>query len=50
LILKQEEYEKAEDSKDIARLVPQIEMLKFVLFLVDLKKSDKKKERIGDMI
>ena len=31
---KQEEYEKAEASEDIARLVPEIEMLKFVLFLV----------------
>jgi hypothetical protein len=31
---KQEEYEKAEDSEHIERLVPEIEMLKFVLFLV----------------
>ena len=34
LKVKQEEYEKATDSKDIERLVPEIEMLKFVLFLV----------------
>jgi hypothetical protein len=31
---KQKEYEKAIDSEDIERLVPEIEMLKFVLFLV----------------
>jgi hypothetical protein len=31
---KQEQYEKAEDSEDIERLVPETEMLKFVLFLV----------------
>jgi hypothetical protein len=31
---KQEEYEKAIDSEDIERLVSEIEMLKFVLFLV----------------
>jgi hypothetical protein len=31
---KQEECEKAEDSEDIERLVSEIEMLKFVLFLV----------------
>jgi hypothetical protein len=31
---KQEEYEKATDSDDIERLVPEIEMLQFVLFLV----------------
>ena len=35
----QEEYEKAEGSEDIERLVPEIQMLKFGLFLVcrDLK-------------
>jgi hypothetical protein len=32
--VRQKEYEKAEDSEDIERLVPEIEMLKFVLFLV----------------
>jgi hypothetical protein len=31
---KQKEYEKAIDSEDIERLVPEIEILKFVLFLV----------------
>jgi hypothetical protein len=31
---KQDEYEKATDSEDIERLLPEIEMLKFVLFLV----------------
>lgn len=31
---KQEEYEEAEDSQDIERLIPEIEMLQFVLFLV----------------
>jgi hypothetical protein len=31
---KEKEYEEAEDSEDIERLVPEIEMLKFVLFLV----------------
>ena len=30
---KQEEYEKAEDSEDIERLIPEIEMLKFVLYV-----------------
>ena len=34
LKVKQEEYEKAADSEDIERLVPEIEMLKFVLYLV----------------
>ena len=34
LEVKQEEYGKAEDSEYIERLVPEIEMLKFVLFLV----------------
>ena len=34
---KQEEYEKAEDSDDIGRLIPEIEMLKFVLCLVSRK-------------
>ena len=34
LKVKQKEYEKAKDSEDIERLVPEIEMLKFVLFLV----------------
>ena len=33
LKVKQEEYGKAEDSEDIERLIPEIEMLKFVLFL-----------------
>jgi hypothetical protein len=39
LAVKQKEYEKAIDSEDIERLVPEIEMLQFVLFLVcrDLK-------------
>ena len=32
--LKQEEYEEAEDSEDIERLIPEIEMLKFVLVVV----------------
>jgi|SRR5215211_3777676 len=31
---KQEEYEKAKDSEDIERLVSEIEMLKFLFFLV----------------
>lgn len=34
LQVKQEEYEEAQDSEDIERLVSEIEMLKFVLFLV----------------
>jgi hypothetical protein len=34
LKVKLEEYEKAMDSEDIERLVPEIEMLRFVLFLV----------------
>jgi hypothetical protein len=34
LKLKQEEYEEAEDSEDIERLIPEIEMLKFVLVVV----------------
>jgi hypothetical protein len=36
---KQEEYEEAADSEDIERLVPEIEMLKFVLFLVSRNKD-----------
>jgi hypothetical protein len=36
---KQEEYEEATDSEDIERLVPEIEMLKFVLFLVSRNKD-----------
>ena len=34
LIIRQKEYEKATDREDIERLVPEIEMLRFVLFLV----------------
>ena len=34
LKVKQKEYDKAEDSEDIERQVPEIEMLKFLLFLV----------------
>src|SRR5215216_5837229 len=34
LKVREEEYEKAEGSEDIKRLVPEIEMLQFVLFLV----------------
>jgi hypothetical protein len=34
LKVKQREYEKAMNREDIERLVPEIEMLKFVLFLV----------------
>ena len=30
---KQKEYEQAEDSEDIERLIPEIEMLKFVLYV-----------------
>jgi hypothetical protein len=36
---KQEEYEEATDSEDIERLVPEIEMLKFVLFLMSRNKD-----------
>ena len=36
---KQKEYEKAQDSEDIERLIPEIEMLKFVLFLISRKSS-----------
>jgi hypothetical protein len=36
---KQKEYEKAEDSKEIERLIPEIELLKFVLFLVRENKT-----------
>ena len=38
---KQEEYGKAEDSEDIERLVSEIEMFKFVLFLVWRKNQQK---------
>jgi hypothetical protein len=31
---KQKEYEKAQDSEGTERLIPEIEMLKFVLFLI----------------
>jgi hypothetical protein len=34
LKVKQKEYDKTMDREDIERLVPEIEMLKFVLFLV----------------
>jgi hypothetical protein len=37
---KQEEYEKAQDSGDIERLIPEIEMLKFVLVVV-MSRSEK---------
>jgi PleD family two-component response regulator len=37
LAVKQKEYEKAIDSEDIERLVTEIEMLKFVLFLIRRK-------------
>jgi hypothetical protein len=36
---KQKEYEKAEDSEDIERLVTEIEMLKYVLFLVNRNRN-----------
>jgi hypothetical protein len=36
---KQEEYEEATDSGDIERLLPEIKMLKFVLFLVSRNKD-----------
>ena len=36
---KQKEYEQATDIEDIERLVPEIEMLKFVLFLVSRNKD-----------
>ena len=39
---KQKEYEKAQDSEDIERLIPEIEMLKFVLFLVSRNKRKAK--------
>ena len=41
LKLKQKEYEKATDRVDIERLVPEIEMLKFVLFLVFRNETEK---------
>ena len=44
LKIKQEEYEKAEESEDIERLVPEIEMLKFLLFLI-CRNERKKQER-----
>jgi hypothetical protein len=40
---KQKEYEKATDREDIERLVPEIEILKFVLFLVS--RNESKEER-----
>lgn len=39
---KQKEYEKAQDSEDIESLVSEIEMLKFVIFLV--RKSEQEEE------
>jgi hypothetical protein len=36
---KQKEYEKAEDSEDIERFVTEIEMLKYVLFLVNRNRN-----------
>ena len=41
LKVKQKEYEKATDRKDIEKLVPEIEMLQFVLFLVCRNESKK---------
>jgi hypothetical protein len=42
LIIKQNQYDKAEDREDIERLVPEIEMLKFVLFLVCRSEREEK--------
>jgi hypothetical protein len=42
--VKQEEYEEAQDSEDIERLVPEIEMLKVVLFLVCINGTTKEQE------
>lgn len=44
LKVKQEEYEKAEDSEGIERLVSEIEMLKFVLFLECRNESKEEEE------
>jgi hypothetical protein len=41
LKVKQKEYEKAEDSEDIERLVTETEILRFVLFLVCRNESKK---------
>ena len=38
---KEEEYEKAQDSEDIERLVTKIDMLKYLLFLVNREKRDR---------
>jgi hypothetical protein len=43
---KQEGYEKAEDSEDIERLVSEMEMLKFLLFLVSRVKITKEQRAI----
>ena len=43
LVIKQKEYEKATNREDIERLIPEIEMLKFVLFLVC--RNESKNER-----
>jgi hypothetical protein len=40
---RQKEYDKATNREDIERLVPEIEMLKFVLFLVS--RNESKRER-----
>jgi hypothetical protein len=42
---KQKEYEKATESKDLERLVPEIEMLKFVLFLKCRNERMRKEEQ-----
>ena len=45
LKVKQEEYEETTDSEDIERLVTEIEMLQFVLFLVSRSEEEKKRRR-----
>ena len=44
LQVNQKEYEMARDSEDIERLVTEIEMLKFMLFLVCRSESEKEEQ------
>ncbi len=46
LKVKQKEYEKAEDSEDIDRLVPEMETLQFVLCLVSRKIRMRKEKKV----
>ncbi len=45
LKVKQKDYEEAQDSKDIERLVSEIETFKLVLFLVSRREREEKRKK-----